>query len=383
MNIYLDNAATTKVSPRVKKEMNKFLSKSYANPSSNHLFGVKIKNSLLEARKIVAISIGAKEKEIIFTSSGTEANNLALKGLFFANFPFKNHIVTSTIEHDSVLNTCKWLEGLGAKVTYLNVDKEGRVDNDELRQSITDKTFIVSVIHGNNEIGTIQDIASLAKICHEKNVLFHSDACQSFTKTPIDIKSQGIDLLTINSHKIHGPKGVGALYIKEGVKLTPLLHGGGQEFGLRSSTENISGIMGFAKAISICRPKKIKKMITLRDYFIKNILKIDNVRLNGPSGNNRLCNNINISFFMVEGELIQSELNKKNIFVSTGSACSSSARHSSHVIKAIQCPMEYLHGNIRISISRYTTKKELDKTLKEIKNIIAKNNLYETSIRTK
>jgi len=379
MSIYLDNAATTKVLPEVKEEINKYLSDLYANPSSIHEFGIEAKEVLTKARTMIAESIGSEINEIIFTGSGTEANNFALKGLFFNNFPEKNHIVTTAIEHDCVLNACGWLESRGAEVTYLKVDENGFVNPEELEKAITEKTFIVSIMHGNNEIGTIQDLALLAKICHDKGVLFHSDACQSFTKVPINVKEMQIDLLTINAHKIHGPKGVGALYVKKGIKISPLLHGGGQEFGLRSSTENVPGIMGFAKAVQIANFENVKKITTFRDNFIKKILEIDKVKLNGPTGEQRLCNNINVSFFMLEGELIQGELSKKGIFVSTGSACSSSSKATSHVMKAIECPMEYLHGNIRISISKETTEEELDEALKEIKIIVEKNNLKEIS----
>ena len=379
MSIYLDNAATTKVDPEVRKMMDIFHETHYANPSSVHQAGVEAKGYLDEARKIIASSIGAESAgEVIFTGSGTEANNLVLKGLFFGSSG-KNHIITTKIEHDCVLNACGWLESRGAEVTYLKVDENGFVNPEELEKAITEKTFIVSIMHGNNEIGTIQDLALLAKICHDKGVLFHSDACQSFTKVPINVKEMQIDLLTINAHKIHGPKGVGALYVKKGIKISPLLHGGGQEFGLRSSTENVPGIMGFAKAVQIANFENVKKITTFRDNFIKKILEIDKVKLNGPTGEQRLCNNINVSFFMLEGELIQGELSKKGIFVSTGSACSSSSKATSHVMKAIECPMEYLHGNIRISISKETTEEELDEALKEIKIIVEKNNLKEIS----
>lgn len=375
MKIYLDNAATTQTDPEVLNEMKKYHLKDYANPSSIHDFGLAAKETLNKARQIITDSIKAQTNEVIFTGSGTESNNLVLKGLFFQNFPEKNHIITTEIEHDCILNACKWLETRGAEITYLKVDEQGLVNSQDLAHAITDETIVVSIIHGNNEIGTIQNLAELGKVCHEKNVLFHSDACQSYTKTEIDVNKMNLDFLTLNAHKIHGPKGVGALYIKTGNKLTPLLHGGGQEFNLRSSTENIAGIMGFAKAVEITNQKNIDEMIKLRDYFITEITKSDKVKLNGPSGNNRLCNNINISFFMQEGEWLHSQLNKKGIYVSTGSACSSGSTAVSHVIKAINTPMEYLHGNIRLSISKYTTKKELKKTISIINKLIEKNNL--------
>src|SRR3989338_23530 len=375
MKIYLDNAATTKVDPRVKKEMDIFLDKNYANASSIHVMGLEAKRVLEESRDKIAKVIGAQSKELIFTGSGTEANNFIMKGLFFQHFPQKDHIITTEIEHDCILNACEWLESRGAKVTYLKVDSEGFVNLKELEETITEKTFVVSIIHANNEIGTIQNLKAISEICKRKGVFFHTDACQSFTKVPINVVDDGIDLMTINAHKIHGQKGVGGVYIRKGIKITPLLHGGGQEFNLRSSTENVPGIVGFAKAVEIASSKDVKKMERLRDYFINKITKIPNVRLNGSKKENRLCNNINLSFFMLEGELVRVQLSKKGICVSTGSSCSSSSTDVSHVMKAINCPMEYLHGNVRLSLSKYTTKDELDIVFKEIKNIIKENSM--------
>jgi len=229
--IYLDNAATTKVDEKVLDAMIPYLKEKYGNASSTHLLGEEARRAIEESRGTIAKVIGAKYKEVIFTGSGTEANNFVIKGLYFANKEKgKDHIITTKIEHDCVLNACKWLETQGAKVTYLDVDEKGFVDLEQLKKSITEKTIVVSAIHGNNEIGTIQDLKAIGKICKEKNVLFHTDACQSFTKVDIDVKKMNLDLMTLNAHKIHGPKGVGALYIKEGVKIIPLLHGGGQEF---------------------------------------------------------------------------------------------------------------------------------------------------------
>ncbi len=370
MRIYLDNAATTIVDPRVKEEMDRYLEDEYGNASSVHKMGQAAKKAIDQARSTIAASIGAQATELFFTGSGTEANNLALKGLFFRHYPEKDHIITTAIEHDCILHTCEWLEGQGAKVTYLEVDEQGFIDCGELSAAITDKTMVVSIIHGNNEIGTIQDLQEISKICKSKDVLFHTDACQSFTKVPINVTSDGIDMMTINAHKIHGPKGVGALYMKEGIQLDPLLHGGGQEAGVRSSTENIAGIVGFAAAVNNASTLGIKQITELRDVFIKKILQNDKVRLNGPEGEKRLCNNINLSLFMIEGEQVREELDKKGIYVSTGSACSSSSTDVSHVMKAIRCPMEYIHGNIRLSLSRFTTKEELDTALKELQRII-------------
>ena len=224
--IYLDNAATTKVDDEVLKAMLPYFTEKYGNASSIHTAGQEAKNALEDSRRKIAKAISVKSYEIIFTSGGTESNNFALKGLFFANYPEKNHIIITKIEHDCILNTCKWLEKQGAKITYLDVDSEGFVNPKDIEKEITNKTIVVSVIHGNNEIGTVQNLEEIGKICREKNVLFHTDACQSFTKIPIDVKRQNLDLVTLNAHKIHGPKGVGALYIREGIKITPLAHGG-------------------------------------------------------------------------------------------------------------------------------------------------------------
>ena len=370
--IYLDNAATTRVDEKVIGAMIPYYNEKYGNASSSHLKGEEIKRVIEESREMIAKQIGARYKEIIFTGSGTEANNLAIKGLFFTNYPKKNHIITTKIEHDCVLNTCKWLETQGVKVTYLDVDEKGFINPNDIEEAITDKTFLVTIIHGNNEIGVIQNIKEIGEICKRGRVLFHTDACQSFTKVPINVNKDNIDLMTINAHKIHGPKGVGALYIKPGVKISPLLHGGGQEFGLRSSTENVAGIVGFAKATRIYSWRDVKKMKKLRDYFIEELLKIPNTRLNGSWKEDRLCNNINISFSNIEGESIGSFLNASGIFTSTGSACSSKSLEPSHVLLALGLNPLEANSSVRMSISKYTTKEEIDYTIKEIKKTVEK-----------
>jgi len=370
--IYFDNAATTKVDEKVLKAMEPYFCEKYGNASSLHLIGEEARQAIEESRRTIARSIGAKHNEIVFTGSGTEANNMALKGLFFRNFPSRNHIVTTKVEHDCVLNTCKWLEKQGAKVTYLDVDENGFVNLKDLKDSITVKTLVVSVIHGNNEVGTIQDLEKIGRICREKKVLFHTDACQSFTKTNMNVKKQSLDLVTLNAHKIHGPKGVGALYIRKGIRLDPLLHGGGQEFKLRSSTENIASIVGFAKAVKIANGRDVKKMKKLRDKFIDGILEISNVKLNGPVGDKRLCNNINVCFNNIEGEAIGSFLNVKGIFGSTGSACSSKSLDPSHVLLALGLSPLQANSSIRLSISKYTTEKEIEYVLNELKNVVGK-----------
>ena len=327
--IYFDNAASTKVDERVLEAMKPYFTEKYAN-------------------------------------------NFALKGLFFSNFPRKNHIITTTIEHDCVVNTCKWLEKQGARVTYLNVDKEGFVNPKEIENAITDKTIVVSVIHGNNEIGTVQDIEAIGKICRQKGIFFHTDACQSFTKVPIDVRKQNLDLVTLNAHKIHGPKGVGALYIRKGIEITPLLHGGGHERGLRSGTENVSGIVGFAKAAEIATHRDVEKMKEQRDRMINELLKIPGIRLNGPR-EKRLCNNVNISFDKIEGEVVGGFLENDGILTSAGSACMShSTSGISHVLKAIGLSDEKAGNSMRVSISRFTTDSEIDFFLEKIKKILGK-----------
>ena len=370
--IYLDNAATTKVDEKVIKEMLPYFSEKYGNASSQHLVGQEAKRALEESRHIIAKSINAKDDEIIFTSGGTEANNLALKGLFFANKENgKKHIITTKIEHDCVLNSCKWLEKQGAKITHLNVDKEGFISLEELKREITPETLVVSVIHGNNEIGTIQDLEAIGKICREKGDYFHIDACQSYTKTDINVKKQNLDLVTLNSHKIHGPKGVGALYIREGIALVPLLHGGGHEKNLRSGTENVSGIVGFAKAVKLADTRHVKHMLKLRNMLIDGILKIPNTNLNGPR-ENRLCNNINICFNNIEGESIGGYLDAYGICSSTGSACASHSLEPSHVLRAIGKTHLEANSSLRLSLSRENTEEEIEKVLEILPKIAEK-----------
>jgi len=369
--IYLDNAATTKVDDEVLKAMLPYFTEKYGNASSTHFIGQEAKNALEKSRSTIAKAIGAKSSEIVFTSGGTEANNLAIKGLFFSNYPEKNHIITTRIDHDCVLNSCKWLETKGAKVTYLDVDAEGFIDLNELEKSITDKTILVSIIHGNNEIGTIQNLEAIGRTCRKKGTLFHTDACQSFTKVQIDVRKQNIDLVTLNGHKIHGPKGVGALYIREGIQIVPLFHGGGHERKIRSGTENVSGIVGFAKAIEVAKKKDIEKMIILRNKLTDGILKIQNTRLNGTK-ENRLCNNINISFNNIEGEAIGGYLENFGICTSTGSACASHSLETSHVLRAIGLTPTQANSSIRMSISKYTTEEEVNYLLEVLPKIVEK-----------
>ena len=367
--IYLDNAATTVVAPEVMKAMEPYFTEKYGNASSLHHKGQEAKMALNEAREVIAKSLGAKFDEIYFTSGGTESNNWALKDLFFVNRE-KKHIITTRIEHDCVLESCKFLEKMGAEVTYLDVDSEGFIDLEQLKNLIRDDTLVVSIIHGNNEIGTIQDLVKIGEICKSKGVYFHTDACQSYTKVSLDVNKMGLDLVTLNAHKIHGPKGVGALYVRKGVKLGVYIVGGGQEKGMRSGTENIAGIVGFAKAVKLAKSKHVKYISSLRDKLIKGILEIPDVRLNGPV--DRLCNNINVSFKYIEGESIGAYLDVKGICSSTGSACSSTKLEASHVLKAIGLSDLDSHGSIRLSLSRFNTVDEVEKVLEVLPGIVEK-----------
>jgi len=369
--IYLDNAATTPLDDRVLEAMKPYFSLKFGNASSLHQKGQEAKMALEESRAIIAKSINAKIDEIIFTSGGTESNNLAIKGLAFA-YPDKKHIIISSIEHDCVLNACKFLEKQGYKITYLNADSEGFIDLKELEKAITKDTLLISIIHGNNEIGTIQDLEEIGKICRAKKVYFHTDACQSYTKTLIDVKKQNLDLVTLNAHKIHGPKGVGALYLREGIKIIPLAHGGGHEKNRRSGTENIPGIVGFAEAVKIARKSDVEKMRKLRDKLISGLEKISMARLNGPRGEKRLANNVNFSFENVEGEAVGGYLDAEGICSSTGSACSSKSLEPSHVLLAIGLKPEQAHGSLRLSLGKLNTEEEIDYVLEILPKVIEK-----------
>ncbi len=370
--VYLDNGATTQIDPEVLKAMLPYFTEAYGNAASLHAKGVEAKDALEKARKVIAKSINAEQEEIIFTSGGTESNNFALKAIAFANKDKGNHIITTKVEHKCILETCKWLEAQGFEITYLNVDKDGFIKLDELENSITKKTILVSVIHGNNEIGTIMDLQSIGNICKKNDVYFHTDACQSYTKTEIDVKKQNLDLVTINAHKIHGPKGVGALFVKKGTKIKQWQHGGAHEFNLRAGTENVSGIVGFAKAVAISDKKHIEYVTKLRDKLISGMLEIPDVILNGPTGNKRLCNNANFSFKGIEGEAIGGYLDSFGVCSSTGSACSSIKLEPSYVLKAIGKTNEQANGSLRLTLSKYTTEEEIDFVLKKMPEIVKK-----------
>lgn len=374
-NVYLDYTATTFVSDEVLTEMLPVFSTNFANPSSTHHFGREALAYVDKARDRVANAVNAESTEIYFTSGGTESNNWALMGLALANKSKGNHIVTSQVEHHSILDTCKKLETMGYKVTYLPVDEKGLVNIAELIHVINEKTILVSIMTANNEIGTIQNISAISKIAHERNVLFHTDAVQAIGAVPLDVKNIGIDAMSMSSHKIYGPKGCGALYVKKGVKIENLISGGNQENGKRGGTLNVPAIVGFGKAIEIaCRDCTInnKKIKTLKEYFINRVKnEIEDVTINGHAFQT-LPGLVNISFNFVEGEALMLLLDLEGIAVSTGSACSAGNKDSSHVLHAIGLPKAIVQGGIRFSIGKATTKDEIDYVVDVLKTKVKK-----------
>ena len=364
----MDYAATTPVDPRVLKAMTPYFTQKYGNTMSLHKQGREAKTALENSRTTIASLMNAQPNELIFTGSATEANNTALKGIAYANKNKGKHIITSTIEHSSILEPAQWLEKQGFEITHLPVDKLGLINLNQLENTIRKDTILVSIMHANNEIGTIQEIEKIGQICKEKNVIFHSDAAQSFGKIPIDTKKMNINLLSVNSHKMYGPKGVGALYIKKGTKIEPLLHGGGHEHKKRSSTVNVAGIVGFAEAAKI-QKKEMKsdaeKQTKLRDTLIKELLKIDDSHLNGHP-TKRLPNNANLWFAYIEGESLLLQLDMDGISASTGSACSSDSLEPSHVLLAIGLKPQEAHGSLRLSLGKYTTKEDIDHVLEAV-----------------
>ena len=377
--IYLDHAASTPVLQEIMNEMLPYLGNLYGNPSSIHTYGIKSKIAIQIARKKVAMLIGSKPSEIFFTSGGTESDNLALKGLCksIRNYQnIKNHIITSSIEHDAILETCRYLEKDGFTVTYLKVDKDGIIDKTELKNNLNEKTALVSIMLANNEIGVIQPIKELTEIVHDfsKMIIFHSDAVQAVGKIPINVKEFDLDSLSLSSHKINGPKGVGALYVREKVNFEPLIQGGGQESTLRSGTENVPGIVGLGKAseISMLNLKvNSQYLYYLRDYLIRRINEeICGKILNG-SLEHRLPNNVNFTFLGLNGEDLLTKLDEDGILVSTGSACSANRQQESHVLKAIGLNHDEISGSIRITLGIQNTIDDLEKTVIVLKNRIA------------
>ena len=371
--IYLDHAATTAVHPDVLKEMLPYFTDRFGNPSSVYGFAANNKNKLTEARETIAGALGAKPEEIYFTAGGSESDNWALKCTAEAYGVHGGHIITTKIEHHAILHTCKYLQNRGYDVTYLDVDENGLVDLNTLEAAIRPDTFLISIMFANNEIGTIEPIKEIGEIAHRHGILFHTDAVQAFGQIPIHVDGMNIDMLSASGHKFNGPKGIGFLYIKKGLKLKSFIHGGQQERGRRAGTENVPGIVGIAKACEIAMAEmeeRMKKETELRDYLIERILKeIPYTRLNGHS-KKRLPNNVNISFQFVEGESILIMLDMAGICASSGSACTSGSVDPSHVLLAIGLPHEIAHGSLRLTIGYENTKEEMDAVVDNLKRII-------------
>ncbi len=373
--IYLDNAASTAVHPEVVKEMMPYFDTQYGNPSSIHQFGRKAKNAIEKARKQVATLIGAEPNEILFTSGGTESNNTILDGVLTSNSePYPEHIITSSIEHEAVLQPCKEFENVGIKITYLPVDEHGIVNPDEITNSINSHTVLVSIMFANNEVGTIQPIKEISEICKKYQIPLHTDAVQAVGKIPINVKDLGVDALSISSHKINGPKGIGALFIKKGLMVTPQILGGGQENGMRSGTENVASIVGFGKACEIAKERlnrNISHFQTLHSSILSKIVKeISHVKLNGHP-EKRIFNNVHLTFMGVNGEDLIIKLDEYGIAASTGSACSVHTQKASHVLKAMGFNHEQITGSLRLSFGYMNTLDEIDQTVEVLKKVVA------------
>lgn len=371
--IYLDNAGTTKIDDSVLNAMLPYLKESYGNASSLHSLGQHAKEDLENARSKIASYLNANAKEIFFTSGGSEADNQAIiSASTMGARKNKFHIITSAFEHHAVLHTLHKLEKQGFKVTYLDVYENGIIKLDDLKNAITDQTCLVTIMFANNEIGTIQPIKDIAKICHEHNVIFHTDAVQAVGNIPVDVKELGVDMLSLSAHKFHGPKGVGALYCKLGVPLLSLIEGGNQENGKRAGTENVAGIVGMATALELATAnlqKTIQHETVLRDKLIKGLSKIEHSAINGDLVN-RLPNNFSICFEGIEGESLLLLLDDKGICASSGSACTSGSLDPSHVLLAIGRPHDVAHGSLRLTLSKFTTKAEIDYCLKVVPKIV-------------
>src|SRR5512137_430151 len=373
--IYFDHSATTRVLPEVADAMMPFFLEKYGNSSSIHSFGREAKVALEDARMKVADLLGADPTEIVFTSGGTESDNLAVKGVAMYKGKMKGHIITTKVEHHAILEPCEWLKRFGFEVTHIPVDSEGLLDTGEIERAIKNDTVLISVMMANNEIGTIQPIKEIGKIARSKGIPFHTDAVQAIGKMPVDVKADNIDLLSLSAHKFHGPKGVGALYVKKGVKIEPVLHGGGQERGLRSSTVNVSGVVGLGKAAEIAKrdlEPTTQRMKEIRDRMIKAIPEIvPNSYVNGHK-TKRLVNNANFRFDFIEGEGLILQLDFKEISASTGSACSTGSLEPSHVLLALGLKHEQAHGSLRITLGRENTQEEADYLLEVLPGIVAK-----------
>ena len=370
---YMDYSATTYVKPEVLDAM-PFFTEKFGNPSSFYGISRETKMAIDNARAQVAKAINCDPNEVYFTGGGSEADNWAIKGIATAHMKKGNHIITTKIEHHAVLHTCEFLEKFGFEVTYLDVNEEGFVDLKQLEEAITDKTILVSIMFANNEIGTIQPIKEIGALCREKKVLFHTDAVQAVGSVPVDVKEMNIDLLSLAGHKLYGPKGIGALYIRRGIRIDNLIHGGGQERGRRAGTENIPGVVGLGKAIELATEnieENRARLTVLRDKLIDGILeRIPYARLNGPRGDKRLPGNSNISFEFIEGESILLSLDFEGICASSGSACTSGSLDPSHVLLAIGLPHEKAHGSLRTTLGAASTEEDVEKLLNELPPII-------------
>ncbi len=374
MSIYLDNAATTRIDDEVLEVLVDVQKNHYGNPSSIYKIGRQAKALIENAREVSAKMLNADIQEVFFTGSGTESDNFAIKGIIEAHKEKGNHIITSKVEHHAVLHTLEYLEKKGdITVTYLDVDKDGLVSVEDVKNAITEKTILITIMFANNEIGTIMPVKEIGKVAREAGVVFHTDAVQAVGHVPVDVKEMNIDILSMSGHKIHGPKGVGLIYIRKGVKIRPLLLGGAQERKRRPSTENVPGIVAFAKAFekSVTNmEEESKKIAILRDRLIDGILKeIPYTSLNGHR-TNRLPNNVNITFNYIEGEMLLLSLDAVGIYASSGSACTSGSLDPSHVIMALGVKHEHAHGSLRLSLSKYTTQEEIDYTIEQLKPIV-------------
>lgn len=373
--IYLDHAATTPADPRVVEAMLPYWSGSFGNPSSIHSLGLETRKAVAEAREKVALLIGAGSGEIIFTSGGTEADNLAVKGVAAANAQRGRHIVTTAIEHHAVEGSCRYLEGQGFRVSFVGVDRYGMVDPREIEAAVTDQTILISVMHANNEVGTIQPVEEIGRMARSKGICFHTDAVQTAGHIPVNVDELGVDLLAVSGHKLCGPKGVGVLYVRQGTRIAPLIHGGGQERGLRSSTENVPGIVGLGRAAEIAGAEmaaEAERVTRLRDRLADGLLqRIPQVRPNGHP-ERRLPNNVNVSVASVEGEALAVSLDQEGIAASTGSACSSETMEASHVLRAMGVPVELARGSVRFSLGRDTTDADIDRVMEAFPRIVEK-----------
>ena len=386
--IYLDNAATTKTRPEVVEAMLPYFTEYYGNPSSVYEFATPSKKAIAEARETIAKSLGAKTNEIYFTAGGSESDNWAIKATAEAYESKGKHIITSKIEHHAVLHTCEYLEKRGFEITYLDVDENGTVKLDELKKAIRPDTIMISIMFANNEIGTIQPIKEIGEIAKEHGIIFHTDAVQAYAHVPINVDEYHIDMLSVSGHKFNGPKGIGFLYIRTGLKLRSFIHGGSQERKRRGGTENVPGIVGIGKAVEIAMANLAERTayeVELRDYLIDRVLsEVPYVRLNGHR-TNRLPNNANFAFQFIEGESLLIMLDMQGICGSSGSACTSGSLDPSHVLLAIGLPHEIAHGSLRLTLSEETTKEDIDFTVDEIKKIVEKlrsmSPLYEDFVR--